>query len=690
MPVAGGLPPPSPARQAAPDDELVQRARREIAEIVREVATLARQPIDRDPFFAALVDRTVCAIAAEGAVVWDLQGNEPVIVVKTGRVTDTSIDPAAVATHVCLLREVRKLQTPVVVPSTPAARDPNLPSNPLPFPVAVVPILDLAEVDAVRDDSKSRYLLEVFLEHEAGVATQRGYLRFVTQMGDLASEFLRTDEIRQSRRRHALQTRLLAALDRLHRLETAAAVAAELVDATAEMFAAARVSLAKIAAGRAKLLAVSHVDSIDHRGHASRGLCQEIGALAFATDQRMTTDWTAATNTGITEQTDVRLFPWVATRDVADRWRLFLQSNEQRGVNELTNSALLDWSQQSLAILATRMQFESFPLAKAYLAIAPQILSVSPSRGRRLATTIGALLVLALIAMIPTPMAVTMPATLRPAGTRIHYAPSDAVVESVEVKHAQLVSPGDVLVRLRDWSIEEQLTTLVARRAVLQQRLARSISSLVESPGSSTYPRADRSLSSDEELVQQQRLLDEEIVGVDQQIGLVEAARNRLTIRSDRGGRVDAWQTELTATGRPVRRGDSLIRVEPVSATWMADARIDQSRIGVVLERFEQDAEAVVKVSTIARPDQPFTAKYSRREMILDTANEGSRIATSVGQGTLAIELAIVSPSGDGEPSDWTYGAPALVTIDCGIRPLVQVVFFDLERAIRRAWARWI
>jgi len=38
----------------------------------------------------------------------------------------------------------------------------------------------------------------------------------------------------------------------------------------------------------------------------------------------------------------------------------------------------------------------------------------------------------------------------------------------------------------------------------------------------------------------------------------------------------------------------------------------------------------------------------------------------------------------------WTSGAPAMVAIDCGKHPLVQVVFFDLVRAVRRTWARWV
>ncbi len=58
-----------------------------------------------------------------------------------------------------------------------------------------VPILD-----PLADKAKaSRYLLKVFLEPDAGVATQRGCLRFTARVADLAGDFLRLDEWHRGR-----------------------------------------------------------------------------------------------------------------------------------------------------------------------------------------------------------------------------------------------------------------------------------------------------------------------------------------------------------------------------------------------------------------------------------------------------------------------------------------------------------
>jgi hypothetical protein len=681
-------------------DELVQRARREIADIIREVAALARKPIDRKQFFSTLLDRTVSAIAAEGAIIWDCRPAVPIAIARTGRITDASIDPEAVGTHDCLLREIAALQTPAVVPATPGATDAGLPSNPTEHPAALVPILDLSPgyentAGETTDEGSLRYVLEVFLESEAGVATQRGYLRFIAQMSDIASSFLQADEIRLSRTRESMRSQLMRALDRLHRLETSTAVAAEIVDSTADMFGVARVSLAMVRPGRPRLIAVSHVDAVDHRGETCRRLLKEINAIQFSNDQCIASDFGSPVNQDLGGSDELGLQPYAATRNAEDRVRMLLQHlDQQQGPNDCQVSYLDDWSRQAMAILSCRLQFESIPLAKAYLAISPEFFAVSPTRGRRLITIMGGLIALGMIAMIPTQMLVTMPATLRPEGARTHYAPSDSIVEQVEVQHGQHVQSGDVLVRLRDWALEEQMTTLVARRAVISQRLSRSIASLVDVPRASSFPAPSHASTTDEELVQEQRLLEEELTGLSEQIDLVEAARGRLVIRADRAGRVDAWQTELTATGRPVRRGDLLVRVEPDGMRWMADARIDQSRVSAVLDQFREDANTIVKVATVARPELCYTARFLRRELAIAPTTASGNAAANSREGSLGIELAIeldhLSQSRVMQDESWTSGAPASVAIDCGKRPLVQVMFFDLVRAVRQTWVRWV
>lgn len=692
MPNASGTPGGARQSKESSGDDLIQRARAEIAEIVREVATLSRKPSSRQSFFASLIDRTVCAIAAEGAVLWDCGVHPPHAISRTGRFTDSAIEGGAIAPHDCLVREIAQSQTPAVVPSTPTANDPSLPANPTPFPAALVPIVDLGEVesrDGTADGNSlptgARFVLEVFLESEAGVATQRGYLRFIAQMADFASEFLRRDEIRQAKTRQRMRADLDRSLDQLHRLETAAAVAAALVDTTARIFDAARASVFVMSQTTTRLLAVSHVDSIDHRGRACRQLNATASAIEFKNSELVwSSPFAEATVTSSTnhserhDDADAELFTLAAARSEDGRYRLMIQTSEPRTLSEMDHECLEIWGRQSLAILASRLRLESVPFANSYLALAPQFLSISPTRARRVFTLLVAAICFAVAATVPVPMIVTMPATLRVDGTRTYYAPSNAVIESVDVRHGQFVQQGDVLMQLRDWALEEQLTSLLARRGVVNQRLSRTLSSLVSQPSPSTYGASRQVSEQDHELVHQQRLLEEELAGLKEQWDLLEAAKSRLTIRADQSGRVDAWQPELTATGRPVNRGEALVRVEPKASRWLADATIDQTRVGLVLNHFREHPDAIVQVATLAAPDRWVDATYSRREAIIQSP--------SVQSSAMGVELIL---QGHADP-DWTSSTPSTVKIHCGKLPLVKVLFFDFVRAVKSSWARWV
>ncbi|MFG0261250.1 MAG: phytochrome sensor protein, partial [Novipirellula sp. JB048] len=222
-------------------DSLVDETRREISQIVREVALAVRSERSRDAFLKLLADRILRAMAAEGVVIWRCEAGAPPdtpraappepsqppqprtetmtmamaidVVQRIGTITDRSIPASSAASHHRLLAEIVTVAEPVVVPCTPEASDPNVPANPTQFPAAIVPISCDPQAGG------ESYLLEVFLEPGGGVATQRGYLRFIAQMADLAGEFLRADQLRDLHRRHNLAAQVDAVIASIHRLD---------------------------------------------------------------------------------------------------------------------------------------------------------------------------------------------------------------------------------------------------------------------------------------------------------------------------------------------------------------------------------------------------------------------------------------------------------------------------------------
>jgi biotin carboxyl carrier protein len=306
---------------------------------------------------------------------------------------------------------------------------------------------------------------------------------------------------------------------------------------------------------------------------------------------------------------------------------------------------------------------------------------------RRLVVAGAASGTIVLAGMIPKTMTVSIPASLRPENVRTHYAPTDAVVQQVLVRHGDAVVEGQTMIVLQDLALDEQTTTLIGRRAVVGEKLARVVGSLVELPSSGNrLGNRESAHASDDSLVQQQRLLEEEQRGIDQQLELLAQARQRLMIRADRAGTVDAWQTELVALGRPVRTGESLVWVESADSRWVVDAKVPQNRRQLVMQRLTR-SEDPVRLRIGDSEGEATTAKFAR-QIGFETSPTGGPPATIV-------ELAIDAVAGASDPSStiptarWRNGMPVEVTVDCGEMPLAKVLFFDLIRSVRLQWEKW-
>ncbi len=691
-------------------DDLIRQTRREISEIVREVAELARRPTGIHSFFSALLDRTTRALAAEGAVLWDMAAQTPKPLLRTGRVTDQQIHSRGRMAHDALLAEVAASGSPVVVPPTPIDSTSgdwvsDQPANPTDRPAAVVPILD----PLAGESKASRYLLEVFLEPDAGVATQRGYLRFTAQMADLAGDFLRLDELRRGRSQTAAQKRLSAVLPRVHRHDRLDACAAEIVDIAAELLAAARVTLVQLrplAASpdsvdiakrlrRSRILAISHVESIDHRGAACRSLLEQIVSLTLAPGQTvvLSEPQNAVADTAKAANRDDA--PLVGLLAISlgpdDRYRLFVQTKQAKQLADHDLEMIQSFASHAVEALRSIERIAAVPMARTWLSMFGTAAATQTNRGswmRRMAVAGAAGGTILLAGMIPKTMTVSLSANLRPANVRTHYAPTDAVVQQVLVRHGDAVVEGQTMIVLQDLALDEQTTTLIGRRAVVSEKLARVVGSLVELPSSGMRSgNRENAHTSDDALVQQQRLLEEEQRGIDQQLELLEQAGQRLVIRADRAGTVDAWQTELVALGRPVRTGETLVRVQPADARWAVDAKVPQNRRQLVMQRLTS-GEDPVRLRIGDSEGEAATANFAR-QIGFETAPTGGPPATIV-------ELAIDASADSTDPSStiptarWRNGMPVEVTVDCGEMPLAKVLFFDLIRSVRLQWEKWL
>ncbi|MGI9474516.1 MAG: HlyD family efflux transporter periplasmic adaptor subunit [Rubripirellula sp.] len=652
---------------ASGTESLIHETRREIADIVREVAAAVRSNRTERQFLAFICDRTLRAMAAEGVVIWqrlDRESQRFSGVHRIGNVTDETIPVASVITHSNLISEVASGGQPVVVPATPGSEDCESAANPLEVPAALVPINCDPDLDA-------EYLLEVFLEPGCGVATQRGYLRFVAQMADLAGEFLRTERVRQLRRRQQMASKVDEAIEGLHRLESLAEVESAIVDDAAQVFGFDRVGLC---AGEPVVLrAVSHVEQIDMRSSAA-------AQLREATNLQLDSDrcrWVVDSETPPPSDHDserespeshLQLRATVGGIANNDLRLICLQMSDAVPVPPEHRGELVRFTRHAELARRQASRVSAIPFGH-WLA------KISRKDGRRslrrtLGLSLAAIATVTLLAFLPVPLTVHADAVLRPANSQLLTASRNAQVERVHVTHGQQVSEGQALITLLDPTLEEDIATLLGQRAVLDQERSQLTAEIVDTP--------TRQLDRLDQLQGQQKILAEQVRTLDAQLAVLTRIKHSLVLRAQLDGFVDAWQVEKRLQSRPLQRGDTLMQVIAHDSNWIADARVPQKRVGHIQHaRSTKDFQA--HVALLSQPNQSFPASIEQIGPAL-TAEQGSPARTAV---LLRIDQASSDQVGSDEFSNHQSGAPVKVLFRCGTAPAAYCLFQDLYRSVR-------
>lgn len=681
--------------QRSDADRLVRDTKREIQQLVQEIAALCHARIAQRQFWPRFLDRLAMAMASEGGIVWQRREGDWHCVAHHGAVDRRllhSLDAQQGRTrpptcHTLMIREVGDGGGPVIVPPG-APWDPDVPDgsqladapgaavepgNPTPWLAAVVPI-------PVDPDEPVEWMIELFLPLGGGPATQRGYLRFAAQMADLAADYLRSARLRDARARADAATRAHIAIAAWAGAETQAAAEQQIVDVAADLFAAERVSLVRRRGTKMAVVAVSGVGYIDPLSPAV-GMIREMAAqtptsVGFVPSvidceeaaphvetQRNDSSAAASDTASDSDDSDGQL----TLRGVAI---LDPRGNDRLVVEDLAPVEVDPHQQQNWKLFighaaALLRQWERVGRAGWFGRLKPSVARDDRGPIRRLAPWGGIAVVLFFLAWLPVPMVVTAEARLEPRSVQTVYAPRDAVVADLETDHGSSVQPGDVLLRLLDRELDRSVSGLLGRRAVLSERSIELRAKLVS--------RERNDTDEVERLQTEQRVTDEELRSVDAELEVLREERQRLVLRSDREGIVDAWQVHERLENRPVRRGESLLRVVAPSGGWVIEADVPQNRLDHVIAG---SAESPLRANVVlsAFPDHSLEGHVETVGPASRSQDRGEPI------GTVLVSIDVR------ELPLLQAGAPASVGFHCGHRPLAYVACHDLVRMVLGAW----
>src|SRR5262249_15265627 len=182
------------------EPELVDQTRQQIRGLVSEIEGMVRAQVAPEEFYQGFLHRVVAALAAIGGAVWTLDEEGRLTLGAQINLAETKLHESEEEQqrHGKLLRRfLTSGQGGVVQPRYANAEDDS--ANPTDF---------LLVLGILKSDQETRGLVEIFQRAGGRPAVERGYLRFVLQMCELAEDYLKTRQLRLYTDRQAIWTQL--------------------------------------------------------------------------------------------------------------------------------------------------------------------------------------------------------------------------------------------------------------------------------------------------------------------------------------------------------------------------------------------------------------------------------------------------------------------------------------------------
>ena len=242
------------------NQQTVEDTKAQIRGLVNEIAQLSKSGATAEEFYPELLSRIITALAAAGGAIWLLDEDRQLslqyqINAEPSILEDDSEDATR---HTRLIQRVANTGQSLLVPPYSGTTDGEGEGNPTGF---------LLCLGALQHDGHNDGLIEIFQRPGTAPDTQRGYLRFLQQMCELAAEWLRSQKLRTLGDRQTLWQQAdsfaRATHESLDLKETAYIVANE----GRRLIGCDRVSVAIKKGRHCKVQAISGQDTIENRSN---------------------------------------------------------------------------------------------------------------------------------------------------------------------------------------------------------------------------------------------------------------------------------------------------------------------------------------------------------------------------------------------------------------------------------------
>lgn len=677
-------------RTAAVDAEQVERAKREIQALVHEIAELSRSEISSAEFYEALLHKVVAALAAPGGAVWVVSeaGGLQIAYQINLRQTGLIENPIGQAQHGRLLHQVLKSsEGALVAPHAGAGeatdRDEEAAANPTDFLLVLAPL---------RNDQGPQGVVEVFQRPGARVTTQRGYLRFLLQVCELAGDFLKAQRLRHLAEKQTLWEQLETFTRTAHEKLDVRATAYTIANEGRRLIGCDRVSVAIRRGNRCPLEAVSGQDTFDKRSNVSVLL----GNLAAAVVKTGEDVWYSGDTSNMAPQVEsaleayvdeshtkaMAILPLMQPRDEEARFAEDHEPEPARVIGALIVEQMVESRTpegflqrvevvrtHSATALANALEYEGLFLMPLWRTLGK---TTRLFRGRTLPKTVAAIAAVvglaAFLSLYPAEFKLEGDGKLQPQVRHSVWAEIDGEVEEVLVEHDQAVRKGDVLLRQRSRDLEREIAHLQGQLQRDQAALRSTQSQLIDNRDLTPIEQSQKE--------SEVRQLSASIQSLKQQLELLQKKQEKLQVRSPIDGRVVTWNVVDRLENRPVNRGEQLLEIADPTRDWELEVFMPESRMGHI---------AKAAAETTAKLPVTFFLAQNPKEKLQGQVEEIHRSAEVRGESgnTVVLRVSFDQARLREVVADPKIGATATARVHCGRRAIGYVWLHDLIDFVR-------
>ena len=683
---------PTHESQGLVDEQLVSQTKQQIRSLVHEIAELSKTDCSLEDFYEGFLTRTVSALASIGGAIWtrpepgaQLQLDYQINVKQTGLVDD----PQGMQRHTLLLNKRIDAGEPTLVAPLSGTDDQGDAGNPTEHLLVLGPL---------KVDGETIGIVEIFQRPGAGPTTQRGYLRFLSQMCEIASDFLRNQRLRSFQQQQQMWQRLEQFISLVHRgldteqtIYTIANEGRQLIDCD-------RVSVATVSGTRARIRAVSGLDSIERRADQVK----KLGILASKVVRSGQPLWYDGDDTEIPPQIEDRLHSYVdrshtkllaiiplAEPDAPDVDPL-LQGNKNPKqkkvlgaliVEQLSDSTITPALEQRVQVVAEHSrtalsnvyEHNSILLMPLWRGLGKLLAPFHV--GNRLKTAMASFAVAAIVATLffwTYPFALGASGKLIPESQFEVFAQVDGVLNEILVDDEKdsLVEKGQLLALMSNNDLMIEIQDLEGERDRTHEQIFSIQQSQIED-----MSQLD-SVMLNGELAKARATA----ASVERKLSLKRAEANLLEVRSPAAGQVVNWQVRQNLMRRPVSRGQKLMTVVDPDTRWQIELELPERRVNHLMNAMQETNEPLeVTFALASHPAHEFRGELISVDRKLEVhSDSGNCMLVRVGFPNEQIAQELLRT-----------GTRVTAQIQCGERSLGYVLFYELIETVQSSFVFW-